>query len=109
MAEVANIEDRRLHIATAIGISLAVLVYIYLPAHGRLTEMMTELEKTFTEVKETSVKVSALKAEKKALEDDPLYLEKVIRTELRMIKPGEISNEYGVEWINRSRRSRLRN
>ena len=96
MAEVESFEDRRLHIATAIGISLAILVYIYLPAHSRLTEVRTELERTFTEAKETAEKVSELKAEKEALEDDPLYLEKVIRTDLRMVKPGEISNKRSV-------------
>jgi cell division protein FtsB len=75
---------------TAIGITLAIMVYVYLPAANRLSDMRSELRAAASEANSTTAEVVKLSAEKKALESDPLYLEKVIRTELRMVRPGEI-------------------
>ena len=90
MAEEEKVVDSRLHLATAIGIALAILVYVYLPAAGRFYNIKSKLEATSSEARETVAKVAKLSAEKEALEKDPLYLEKVIRTDLRMVRPGEI-------------------
>jgi hypothetical protein len=89
LAEDKKIEDNRLHLMTTIGIAVAILVYIYLPAANRFSDIRTELKITSSEAKESASEVSKLSAEKEALEKDPLYLEKVIRTELRMVRHGE--------------------
>ncbi len=89
MAEEEKIGESRLHLMTAIGIALVIMVYVYLPAASRLSDMRSELHVTASEAKETAAKVARLSAEKEALENDPLYLEKVIRTELRMVRTGE--------------------
>ena len=90
MAEKEKVEDGRLHLMTAIGIALAIMVYVYLPAASRLSDMRGELQITASEANSTAAEVAKLSAEKKDLENDPLYLEKVIRTELRMVRTGEI-------------------
>ncbi len=89
MAEEEKIGENRLHLITAIGIALAILAYVYLPAAGRFSDIKSELEATASEAKENAAEVAKLSAEKEALENDPLYLEKVIRTDLRMVRPGE--------------------
>ena len=90
MAEEEKVEDSRLHLITAIGVALAIMVYVYLPAASRFSDMRSELQITASEAKSTAAEVTKLSAEKEALEKDPLYLEKVIRTDLRMVRPGEI-------------------
>lgn len=89
MAE-EKIEEGRLRLITAIGIALAIMVYVYLPAANRLSNMKSELRIIASEAKSTAAEVTKLSAEKEALEKDPLYLEKVIRTELRMVRTGEV-------------------
>ena len=89
MAKEEKVEESRLHLMTAIGIALVIMVYVYLPAANRLSDMRGELKTIASEAKVTAAEVAKLSAEKKALENDPLYLEKVIRTELRMVRPGE--------------------
>ena len=89
MAE-EKIEEGRLRLITAIGIALAIMVYVYLPAANRLSNMKSELRIIASEAKSTAAEVTKLSAEKEALEEDPLYLEKVIRTELRMVRTGEV-------------------
>ena len=90
MAEEEKVEDSRLHLITAIGIALAIMAYVYLPAASRFSDMKSELKAIASEAKSTAAEVARLSAEKEALEKDPLYLEKVIRTELRMVRPGEV-------------------
>ncbi len=89
MAEEKKVEDNHLHLMTAAGIALAIMAYVYLPAVNRLSDIRNELRAAVSEAKETAADVARLSAEKKALEKDPLYLEKVIRTDLRMVRPGE--------------------
>ncbi len=89
MAEKEKIEESRLRLITTIGIALAILAYVYLPAAGRFSDIKSKLEATASEAKEGATELAKLSAEKEALENDPLYLEKVIRTDLRMVRPGE--------------------
>lgn len=90
MAEEEKVEENHLHLITTVAIALVIMIYVYLPAANRLSDMMNELKIITTEAESTVAKVAKLSAEKKALENDPLYLEKVIRTDLRMVRPGEI-------------------
>ncbi len=90
MAEEEKVEEIRLRLITAIGIALAIMAYVYLPAANRLSDMRSELKAIASEAKSTATKLARLSAEKEALENDPLYLEKVIRTDLRMVRSGEI-------------------
>lgn len=91
MAEEVKSKDSRLHLMTAIGIALAILIYIYLPAANRFYNLRNEFGETTDAARKISTEVAQLRAEKKALDNDPLYLEKVIRTELRMVRSGEVS------------------
>ena len=90
MAESEKLSDIRFQVATAIGVSLAILFYVYLPASHQLRLLRKELAETSAQVSRTSEEVTSLRAEKEALETDPLYLERVIREDLRMVRPGEV-------------------
>ncbi|MFC1671784.1 septum formation initiator family protein [Planctomycetota bacterium] len=90
MAETEKLSDIRFQVATAIGVSLAVFFYVYLPASQQLSLLRRELADASAQVSATSEDVGRLRAEKEALEHDPLYLERVIREELRMVRPGEV-------------------
>ena len=92
MAEEEGVSGSRVSILTAAGVSLAILFYVCLPAHGRLCKLRRELADTFAQAAETAGEVENLRSEKRALEQDPLYLEKVIRTDLRMVRPGEVTD-----------------
>ena len=90
MAEAEKLSDIRFQVATAIGVSLAILFYVYLPASHQLRLLRRELAETSSQVSQTSEEVGRLRAEKEALESDPLYIERVIREDLRMVRPGEV-------------------
>ena len=90
MAETEKLSDVRFQVAAAIGVSLAVLFYVYLPASQQFSLLRKELADTSSQVSTTFEEVGLLRAEKEALENDPLYLERVIREGLRMVRPGEV-------------------
>jgi cell division protein FtsB len=90
LAETEKLSDVRFQVATAVGVSLAILFYVYLPVSHQLSLLQSELEETSAHVSTGSEDVGRLRAEKEALESDPLYLERVIREELRMVRPGEV-------------------
>ncbi len=90
MAETEKLSDIRFQLATAVGVSLAILLYVYLPASHQLRLLRKELAETSSQVSRTSEQVGRLRAEKEALETDPLYVDRVIREDLRMVRPGEV-------------------
>ena len=92
MAEEKQVKDNRLRYLTAIGVAVTLVIYLYLPAYFRFNDLRAELTETTLEARETAEEVGKLRTEKKALEEDPLYLEKVIRNDLRMVRPGEVTN-----------------
>lgn len=63
---------------------------LYLPGLSRLQELRSEEERLSRELVELGAKIKALQEEKTLLQSDLAYLEKVIREELGLVKPGEM-------------------
>ena len=74
-----------------IGIGLFILfVFLYLPGLSRLADLKLEEDRFARELAELGRKIKALQEEKNLLQNDVTYLEKVIREELGLVKPGEM-------------------
>ncbi len=74
-----------------IGIGILVLfIFLYLPGLSHLQELRLEEERLGRELAELDRKIESLQEEKNLLETDLAYLEKVVREELGLVKPGEM-------------------
>lgn len=74
-----------------IGIGLLVVfVFFYLPGLSRVQELRLEEERLSKELAEAEREIKALREEKELLQKDRDYLEKVIREELGLVRPGEM-------------------
>jgi cell division protein FtsB len=74
-----------------IGIGLFVLfVFLYLPGLSRLQELRLEEERLGRELTALDRQIQRLQEEKQLLQNDVSYLEKVVREELGLVKPGEM-------------------
>jgi cell division protein FtsB len=74
-----------------IGIGLFILfVFLYLPGLSHLQELRLEEERLGRELEELNRQIEALQEEKTLLQTDLAYLEKVVREELGLVKPGEM-------------------
>ena len=74
-----------------IGLALLILfILFYLPGLSRVQELRLEEDRLAKELTEMDKEIQALKEEKNLLEKDHAYLEKVIREELGLVRPGEM-------------------
>lgn len=74
-----------------IGIALLILfAFLYLPGLSRYQELRMEEDRVSKELADIEQQVLALQKEKNLLENDQDYLEKTIREELGLVKPGEM-------------------
>ena len=74
-----------------IGIGLLVIfIFFYLPGLSRVQELRLEEERLSKELNTLGREIQALKEEKELLQKDQAYLEKVIREELGLVRPGEM-------------------
>lgn len=81
---------KRRFILLWIGIALLVLfIFFYLPGISRVQELRLEEERLSKELADLDREIEALKEEKDLLKKDQAYLEKVIREELGLVRPGE--------------------
>jgi len=80
---------RFLYLWIAIGL-LILVAFFYLPGLSRLQELRLEEERLGRELAELDREIRALQEEKELLQKDQAYLEKVIREELGLVKPGEM-------------------
>jgi len=81
---------------TVLAIALAALLilsWIYLPSITRYRELKSEEERLSQKIREIDAQIKTLADERKLLQTDVAYLEKVIREELGFVKPGEIVYE----------------
>ena len=69
---------------------LILFAFLYLPGFSRLQELRSEEERLTRELAELDRQMRGLREEKSLLENDLTYLEKVIRDELGLVKPGEM-------------------
>ena len=66
------------------------MVVIYLPPLSRYQELKSEEERITKELAELSGKIEKLEKERELLQNDVRYLEKVIRKEMGLVRPGEV-------------------
>ncbi|MCM8775231.1 MAG: septum formation initiator family protein [Candidatus Omnitrophica bacterium] len=71
-------------------IVLILFFWIYFPVLSRYRELKIEEEKITQELEDLDRKIRALTEERNLLRNDVTYLEKVVREELGLVKPGEI-------------------
>ena len=69
---------------------LILFAFLYLPGLSRVQELRLEEERMSRELAELAREIRALQEEKELLKKDQAYLEKVIREELGLVKPGEM-------------------
>ena len=74
-----------------IGIGLLILfAFLYLPGLSRYYELRQEELRLEKELNDLDRQIQGLKEEKNLLQKDQQYLEKVIREELGLVRPGEM-------------------
>ena len=73
---------------------VAFLAVIYLPSYTKYQELKREDEKLAENIQELQVQNDQLKKEAKLLQTDIKYLEKVLREELGLVKPGEVVYKF---------------
>ena len=71
-------------------IVLLLFFWIYFPTLSRYRELKIQQEEMERQLKDLDKKIKELAEERHLLKHDPQYLEKVIRDELGLVKPGEV-------------------
>jgi len=71
-------------------IALLAFFWIYFPAISRYRELKIQEEKITRDISDLDQRIEGLLEERRLLQSDLNYLEKVIREELGLVKPGEI-------------------
>ena len=69
---------------------LILFAFLYLPGLSRYQELRQEEERLSKELVDLNQKIQKLNEEKELLKKDQVYLEKVIREELGLVRPGEM-------------------
>jgi len=76
---------------------LSLFYFVYLPVLTRYRDIKMEEERMVLEIDDLNRKILALAEEKNLLQNDIEYLEKVIRDELGLVKPGETVYKFVTE------------
>lgn len=71
-----------------------IFFWVYFPSLSRYHDLKTQQEEIEREIQELERKIQALTVERDLLKNDAEYLEKVIRDELGLVKPGEIIYKF---------------
>ncbi len=66
------------------------IVYIFLPAYTRMQDKEAENEAYQRRIQHLEEENRRLRLEQKLLEEDPVYLEKVARERMGLVREGEI-------------------
>lgn len=75
-------------------LALFVFSWVYLPGLSKYRDLHSKQEQIETELKQLEEKLRAIKEERDLLKNDVQYLEKVIRDELGLVKPGEVVYKF---------------
>ena len=78
-------------------IALLVFFWVYLPALSRYHDLRTRQEEIDHQIGKLDEKIKSIKEERDLLKHDSDYLEKVIREELGLVKPGEVVYKFVTE------------
>ena len=70
------------------------LAVIYSPSYTKYQELKREDEKIADNISELQTKNDELREEARLLQTDVKYLEKVLREELGLVKPGEVVYKF---------------
>lgn len=81
-------KKRNLYFLIAV-VSAGALTAIYLPPLSRYRELKMEEELLARNLKELAAKITKLEEERDLLKNDVRYLERVIREEMGLVRPGE--------------------
>lgn len=68
--------------------------WIYLPSLSKYHDLKVQQEELDKQIEKFSTDVTAIREERDLLKNDPEYLQKVIRDELGLVKPGEIVYKF---------------
>lgn len=74
--------------------ALLIFFWVYFPGVSRYRDLKIQEEALQDEVEDLNTKIKALTDERNLLKNDVTYLEKVIREELGLVKPGEIVYKF---------------
>lgn len=86
-----------------VGIAVLVLclfVWVYLPALTRYHDLRAQQEQIEKEIAQLDEKIKALMEEKMLLQNDVQYIEKIIREEMGLVKPGEEVYKFITDNLN---------
>ncbi len=75
-------------------LALFVFSWVYLPGISKYRDLKIKQEQIETEIKVLDEKLKAVREERDLLKNDVQYLEKVIRDELGLVKPGEVVYKF---------------
>lgn len=78
-------------ISVALG---ALFFWVYLPSISHYRDLKSQEEQLAREIGELDGKVEGLRDERDRIKNDTGYLEKIIRDELGLVKPGEIVYKF---------------
>lgn len=73
---------------------LLLFFWIYFPSLSRYRDLKIQQEEIEQQVKTLETKIQTMAEERHLLKHDTEYLEKVIRDELGLVKPGEIVYKF---------------
>jgi cell division protein FtsB len=75
-------------------IALFVFFWVYLPTLSKYRDLKTRQEEIEAQIETLETKIKEVREERDLLKNDVDYLEKVIRDELGLVKPGEIVYKF---------------
>ena len=71
-----------------------IFFWVYLPSLSKYRDLKSKQEDIERQIRGLEIKIKTLKEERDLLKGDVAYLEKVIRDELGLVKPGEIVYKF---------------
>ena len=86
--------SRTLLVFVIVAGGLLLFAWIFLPPLSRYRDLKQEEERLSVELAQIEKKIAKLEEERDLLQDDLSYIEKVIREELGLVKPGEIVYKF---------------
>ena len=72
-----------------IVIAIIILIALFLPGYAKLQDLLSENKDLAMRIDALQASISELKTEKVRLESDIIYIEKIARQKLGLIKEGE--------------------
>ena len=73
---------------------VVIFSWVYLPSLSKYHDLKLQEDELDKQIEKYSTEVETIKEERDLLKNDPEYLEKVIRDELGLVKPGEIVYKF---------------